>query len=291
MVERHPWRWLVYAVFIAISLFCVAPFLIIISASFSDEMILKTNGYSFLPQGLTLDAYAYIFKTPKSILMPYAVTIFCTVIGTVASLVITAMMGYVCSRRDFKAHRVLSFLVFFAMLFNVGLVATYFTMVSVYGLKDSVWAMIVPMLMSPWNVFLMKSFMNDVPFELIEAAKIDGSGEFRLFFQIIVPIAKPALATIGLFIAFAYWNDWYNCFLYINNNDLTSLQYYLYRVMSEAAFLSTNTMASTMLAARQIPTTTVRMAMCVLAAGPMLVVFPFFQKYFVRGLTVGSVKG
>jgi len=291
MVERHPWRWLVYVLFISVSLFCVAPFFIIISASFSDEMMLKTNGYSFLPQGLTLDAYAYIFKTPKAILMPYAVTIFCTVIGTVASLVITAMMGYVCSRRDFKAHKVLSFLVFFAMLFNVGLVATYFTMVSVYGLKDSVWAMIVPMLMSPWNVFLMKSFMNDVPFELIEAAKIDGSGEFRLFFQIIVPIAKPALATIGLFIAFAYWNDWYNCFLYINNNDLTSLQYYLYRVMSEAAFLSTNTMASTMLAARQIPTTTVRMAMCVLAAGPMLVVFPFFQKYFVRGLTVGSVKG
>ncbi|MBQ4321508.1 MAG: carbohydrate ABC transporter permease [Oscillospiraceae bacterium] len=291
MVERHPWRWLVYALFIAVSLFCVAPFFIIISASFSDEMMLKTNGYSFLPQGLTLDAYAYIFKTPKAILMPYAVTIFCTVIGTVASLVITAMMGYVCSRRDFKAHKALSFLVFFAMLFNVGLVATYFTMVSIYGLKDSVWAMIVPMLMSPWNVFLMKSFMNDVPFELIEAAKIDGSGEFRLFFQIIVPIAKPALATIGLFIAFAYWNDWYNCFLYINNNDLTSLQYYLYRVMSEAAFLSTNTMASTMLAARQIPTTTVRMAMCVLAAGPMLVVFPFFQKYFVRGLTVGSVKG
>ena len=291
MVERHPWRWLVYALFTLISLFCVAPFFIILSASLSNEMTLKSVGYSFLPQGFTFDAYAYIFDTPKAILQPYAVTIFCTVIGTVASLIITAMMGYVCARKDFKPHRVFSFLVFFAMLFNVGLVATYFTMVSVYGLKDSVWAMIVPMLMSPWNVFLMKSFMNDVPFELIEAAKIDGSGEFRLFFQIIVPIAKPALATIGLFIAFAYWNDWYNCFLYINNNDLTSLQYYLYRVMSEANFLATNTMASSMIAAQSIPTTTVRMAMCVLAAGPMLVIFPFFQKYFVRGLTVGSVKG
>ncbi len=291
MVERHRFRWLIYLIFILLSIFCVAPFIIILSSSLSTETVLKTTGYSIIPQGFTLEAYKYIFKTPKAILQPYAITIFCTVVGTVVSLIMTAMMGYVCARKDFKAHRFLSFLVFLSMIFNVGLVASYYTNVTFYHLKNTIWAMIVPMLMSSWNVFLMKSFMNDTPFELIEAAKIDGSGEFRLFFQIVIPIAKPALATIGLFIAFAYWNDWYNCFLYVDYAELTSLQYYLYRVMSEASFIATNTMASTMLAGSTIPTTTVRMAMCVLAAGPMLIVFPFFQKYFVRGLTVGSVKG
>ena len=291
MVEKNKNHILINIVFIIVSLFCVAPFFIILSASFSDEMILKTQGYSFFPQGFTTAAYAYIFKTPKAILQPYAVTMFTTTVGTIVSLLLTSAFGYTLARRDFKPRRVFSFLVFFAMLFNVGLVAHYYTIVSLYHLKDTIWVLILPGLVSTWNVFLMRSFMNDTPYELIEAAKIDGSGEFRLFFQIVVPIAKPALATIGLFIAFAYWNDWYTCFLYINHNELTTLQYYLYRVMAEASFLATNTMANTMMSQQNLPATTVRMAMCMLAAGPMLVVFPFFQKYFVRGLTVGSIKG
>ena len=292
MVEKKSSTIWIHVMFTLISIFCVAPFFIILSASLSTETVIKTNGYSFIPQGFTFAAYKYIFASPKAILRPYGVTIFCTVVGTVSSLLITTMLGYTLARKDFKPRRVLSFMVFFAMLFNVGLVATYYTFVNFYHLKDTIWAMIIPSILSPWNVFLIKSFMNENPYELIEAAKIDGSGEIRLFFQIIIPIAKPALATVGLFIAFAYWNDWYHCFLYINHDSLTSLQYYLYRIMSEASFMASNTMANQMLTGQNaIPTVTVRMAMCVLAAGPMLVVFPFFQKYFVKGLTVGSVKG
>lgn len=291
MVEKKGTTWWIHIIFIIVSLFSVAPFFIILSASFSTESIIKTNGYSFLPQQATLDAYAYIFKTPKAILQPYAVTIFCTVVGTVLSLMLVTTLGYVIARKDFRSRNVLAFLVFFAMLFNVGLVATYYTMVNFYHLKDTIWSMILPCCMSTWNVFLIKSFMSDNPMELVEAAKIDGAGEIKTFFRIILPISKPALATVGLFTAFAYWNDWYHCFLYINHNELTSLQYYLYRVMSEASFMATNTMANSMLSGQSIPTTTVRMAMCVLAAGPMLIIFPFFQKYFVKGLTVGAVKG
>lgn len=279
-------------IFLILALFCVVPVLYILSASFSDEIALSQQGYSLLPRGFSLEAFKYILKTPKAILEAYGVTIIVTVAGTFFSLLFTAMFAYVLARKDFKLGRVFSFMVFFAMLFSGGLVSTYIMMVRYYHLKDTLLALIIPYIIMPWHVFLMKGFLADIPISLIDAAKIDGAGEVRTFFKIVLPISKPALATVGLFIAFTYWNDWYQSMLYIDDASLSSLQYYLYRIMNNIQYLSSSMMSgSVAIDMAALPSETARMALCLLAAGPMLVIFPFFQKYFIKGLTVGAVKG
>lgn len=277
-------------IFILISLCCVLPVFLILAASFSDNTLLRQQGYSLMPRGFSLAAFEYIFKVPKAILSAYSITVSVTAIGTTGSLILTSALAYVISRQDYRLSKVLSFLVLFAMLFNVGMVPTYITMVKIYNLKDTLLALIFPYLIVPWNVFLMKSFLRETPVALIEAAKIDGAGEIKIFFGIIMPLAKPALATVGLFIAFMYWNDWYLSMLYVDSAKLSSLQYYMYRLMNNITFLS-QSMVSANVDLTQMPGETTRMALCVLAAGPMLIVFPFFQKYFVRGISVGAVKG
>ena len=290
MVEKKTSHFFIHIVFILISICCVVPIFYIIAASFSDELLLKQLGYALIPRGLSMDAYKHVFESPKAILSAYGVSISVTVIGTVVSLLFTTMLGYVMTRRDFKGSRYISFLVFFAMMFNAGMVPTYIAFVRWYHLRDTLIALILPYVIVPWHVFLMKSFLADTPYTLIEAARIDGAGELRTFFQIVVPLAKPALATVGLFTAFTYWNDWYQSMMYIENQTLISLQYYMYRIMNNISFLS-QSMFAVGVDLSKLPSETTRMAMCVLAAGPMLIVFPFFQKYFVKGMTVGSVKG
>lgn len=278
-------------IFWLLSIFCVIPIFYILAASFSDEIMLSKQGYALWPRGFSLEAYEYIFKMPKSILTAYGVTIFVTVIGTGISLLVTSMLAYVIVRRDFKLSRIIAFFVLFALLFRAGMVPTYIIMVG-YGIKNTILALIVPYIIVPWHVFLMKGFLADVPTSLVEAAKIDGAGEIQIFFKIIIPISKPALATVGLFIAFTYWNDWFQSMLYIEKQQLTSLQYYLYRIMSNIQYLSSSMqMGAPVIDTSNLPGETSRMALCVLAAGPMLIIFPFFQKYFVKGLTVGAVKG
>lgn len=278
--------------FILLALFCVVPILYILSASLSDEIQLTKEGYSLLPRGFSLEAYKYILESPKSIINAYGVTILVTLGGTAVSLLVTTMLAYVIARKDFKIGRVFAFMIFFSMLFNGGLVPTYIMLTKYYHLKDTIWALIFPYIIMPWHVFLMKGFLADIPTSLIEAAKIDGAGEVKTFFKIIVPISKPALATVGLFIAFTYWNDWYQSMLYIDSPDINSLQFYLYRIMNNIQYLSTSMQAGNIsIDIASLPSETARMALCILAAGPMLVVFPFFQKYFVKGLTVGAVKG
>ena len=195
------------------------------------------------------------------------------------------------SRKDFPLHRQISFLVFFVMLFNGGMVPAYVTITRLYNLRDTMWSMILPSVIIPWHVFLMKGFFNDSTMGLVEAAKVDGCSERRAFFEIVVPITKPGFATVGLFTAFTYWNDWWLSMMYNNKNSLTSLQYYLYRIMNNIQYLTTNTQAARLIDTSSIPGETARMALCVLAAGPMLIIFPFFQKYFAKGLTVGAIKG
>lgn len=290
MVEKKTSHFFIHVVFILISICCVVPIFYIVAASFSDELLLKQLGYALFPRGLSMDAYKHVFESPKAILSAYGVSISVTVIGTVVSLLFTTMLGYVMTRRDFKGSRYISFLVFFAMMFNAGMVPTYIAFVRWYHLRDTLIALILPYIIVPWHVFLMKSFLADTPYTLIEAARIDGAGELRTFFQIVVPLAKPALATVGLFTAFTYWNDWYQSMMYIENQTLISLQYYMYRIMNNISFLS-QSMFAVGVDLSKLPSETTRMAMCVLAAGPMLIVFPFFQKYFVKGMTVGSVKG
>lgn len=279
-------------VFILFSIFCVVPLLYILSASFSSENSLALYGYSLIPKEFSTQAYEYIFKTPKQILSSYSVTIFVTIFGTIFSLLVTSMLAYVTARRDFRYFRQLSFLIFFTLLFNAGMVSSYIMVTKYYHLKETIWVLILPYIIIPWYVFLMKGFFTDIPTSLIEAAKIDGASEVKTFFTIIIPTSKPALATIGLFCAFTYWNDWWLSMLYIDSPKLTSLQYYLYRIMNNIQFLTTSMTAGTIsIDYSKLPSETARMALCVLAAGPMLVIFPFFQKYFVKGIILGAVKG
>lgn len=279
-------------IFILVSLCCVVPLLYILSASFTSEVGLALNGYTLIPGEFSTSAYEYIFKSPKQLINSYIVTVSVTVFGTFFSLLFTSMLGYVLARKDFKFNASLSFLTLFTLLFNGGMVPTYILLNNYYHLGDSIFALILPYIIMPWHVFLMKGFFGDTPMSLIEAAKIDGANEVGIFFRIVAPISKPAFAAVGLFIAFTYWNDWWLSLMYINDPELNSLQYYLYRIMNNIQFLVTSIQAGNVsMDVSNLPNESARMALCVLAAGPMLIIFPFFQKYFVRGLSVGAVKG
>lgn len=284
-------KYLIHIIFIVVSLCCVVPFLYVVSASLTSPEGFAMNGYTLIPSDFSLEAYEYCFKSVKSLLDSYWVTIKITVIGTVLSLIITSMMGYVISRRSFAWHRGLSFMVFFTMLFSGGLVAQYLLVTKYYGLRDNIWALILPCF-SAWNCMLFKGFFSNIPDSLVEASKLDGCTEYGTFFRIVVPISKPAFATVGLYFAFGYWSSWYNCMLYTTKSELVTLQYYLQRIMQNIELLeeALRMGAGVSIDITNVPKAATRMALCVLAAGPMLLIFPFFQKYFTKGLTVGSVK-
>ncbi len=279
-------------IFAVIALFCVLPIFYVISISLTPEKNLAMEGYKLIPSALTLDNYKFILQNPTQILKAYGVSITVTAVGTVMNLFCTSTLAYVMARKDFKLSKIFTVMVLFTLLFNVGMTPSYITVATIYKLKDTLWALILPYVILPWYVFLMRSFLKDLPVSLIEAAQIDGASEFRIFFKIIMPILSPALATIGLLVAFTYWNDWWLGLLYIDNPDLTPLQYMLYRIMNNVQYLATNTGSTGVaLDMSKLPTESARMVVCVLATLPMLCLFPFFQKYFVKGLTVGSVKG
>ncbi|MBM7565924.1 carbohydrate ABC transporter permease [Paenibacillus sacheonensis] len=291
--SKLPWgKWLTLAWFTVFSIFCIIPFLYIVSISLSNESDIANYGYKLIPKHITTHAYDFLLQSPKQLLSGYGVSITVTVIGTVASLLITTKLAYALSRKDFGGANSLSFIVFFTMLFSGGLVPWYILIKRYLQIDDSLLVLILPYIIMPWHVLLMKGFLSDIPPALIESAKIDGAGEWRIFYQIILPLAKPALATVALFIAFIYWNDWWLAMLFIDNQNLIPLQYMLYRIMNNIQFLSTSMQSSNIsIDITAMPNETARMAIAVMAAGPILFVFPFFQKYFVKGLTVGAVKG
>lgn len=273
---------------------CVLPLLIVFSASITDEKTVTMYGYSLFPRNLSLEAYKYIYKDIMVILRAYGVTVFVTVVGSALSLVTIALYAYPISRKDFKYRNVFTFIVFLTMLFNGGLVPWYMVYVNVLHIDDTIMALILPYLMTPLYVLIMRTFfMTAIPDGIIEAARIDGAGEFQTFVWIVLPLAKPVLATIGLFNILTYWNDWYAPLLFINNEKLFNLQYLMYRVDKAIIYLSNN--AGSINNATQImanlPSQTARMAMAVVAIGPIILAYPFFQKYFVEGLTIGSIKG
>ncbi|WP_284645742.1 carbohydrate ABC transporter permease [Paenibacillus silviterrae] len=290
-----PWvsKTLIHLMFILVSITMLGPLLLIISISFSSENDLIQNGYSFWPREFSLEAYSMVLKAPKVIAQAYGVTILVTVIGTVVGLFLTATTAYAISRTNFRYGRIGTFYIFFTMLFSGGLVPSYILMTQVLHLKDTLWALILPGLLTPFNIMIMKGFMVKVPVEIIESAKVDSAKEWTIFFRIILPLSTPALATLGLFISFNYWNAWFPAMLYIDNPNLVPLQLMMVRIMDSIEFLSQNEQMLSQMGAVQadFPTLSARMAMVVLAAGPMLVVFPFFQRFFVQGLTVGSLKG
>lgn len=278
---------------ITLCLAIALPFVLVVIISLTSENSLVQDGYQFLPKEWSVEAYRIVFQKPDPLLKGYMVTILITVIGTFVSLLLTAMTAYPISRMDFRYNRPITFYIFFTMLFNGGLIPFYIMMTQYLHLKNSLLALIIPTLLSPFNIMIMKGFLDKISKEIIESAKVDGAKEFRIFFTIILPLATPALATLGLFIAFGYWNEWYYALLFIDNDKFIPLQLLLVRILSQIEFLANSPLAQVAdkLAYANFPTLSVRMAMAILAGGPMLIIFPFFQKYFVKGITVGSLKG
>ncbi|RED64905.1 putative aldouronate transport system permease protein [Cohnella lupini] len=284
---------LIHLLFIIVTLCMIVPFILVVSISFTDETSIMENGYQFIPGEFSMKAYEYIFKAPILLLRAYGVTILTTVAGTLLSLFVTAMLGYVISRRDFRYRTPATFLIFFTMLFNGGLVPSYILITQYLFLQNTLWALILPALISPFYIMIMKGFLSKMPFEIIESAKMDGARELKIFFKIILPLSTPALATLGLFISFGFWNSWFPSLLYIDNEKLIPIQLLLVRMLQSLEFLTSNSDFVNQFGVdtSELPTLSARMAMAILAGGPMVFIFPFFQKYFVKGLTVGSLKG
>jgi putative aldouronate transport system permease protein len=269
---------------------CIVPFLIVVSISITDETIINQFGFSIIPRIISFKSYEMLFAAPKVIVNAYMITIIVTVVGTVLSMFVMIQFAYVLARRSYIFRKQLSFFLYFTMLFNGGLVPWYILITKYLSLKDNLWALILPMLVNAWNVFLLRTFFQGVPVSLIEAAKIDGASEYQVLYKIICPLSTGGIATVCIFTVLVYWNDWYNNMLFINDSRLYSLQYMLYNVMSRVQFLQLANAAGTS-TSMQIPQESLRMATCVVAAGPMIMIFPFFQRYFVKGITIGSVKG
>lgn len=273
-----------------ITLVCLLPFIILVSGSFSSEQSLRFEGLGLLPKDFSGEAYKLIFKTPDTIIRAYGVSIFITVVGCVFGILLITMTAYVISRKDFKYRNGLSFFFYFTTLFNGGMVSTYIFYIQYLHLKDSFLALILPGVFNVFYLLIMRTFVSAIPMALIESAKIDGAGEFRTFFSVILPLLKSGMATVGLFLALGYWNDWYNAMLYINDESKYPLQYMLYSLLQKTQALA-NLAGKANVQMADLPSTSLKMAMAVVATGPIILVYPFVQKYFVKGVTVGSVKG
>ena len=277
--------------FIILCAVILIPFLLVLSVSFSNEKEVLIEGYKLIPKTFDLSAYKFVFKNPESILNAYKVTIIFSFASMALSTLLMAMLAFLLSKKNLKGVRVISFYVYFTMLFGGGLVPTYILLTQYLHLGDTMWVYILTGLVSPWYAFMMRTFFQGIPYEITESAVIDGANEFTIFFRMILPLSKPVLATVALFVFLGKWNDWNTSLLYINKEELYSLQYLLQRIMRNIQMLQENSELAYLTDLSQLPSETARMAMAVVAAGPALVVFPFFQKYFVKGLTVGSVKG
>lgn len=278
------------------SLCCLIPFILVIIISLTDENAILRNGYSFFPEKFSIAAYKYLFADASSIVRGYMITTVVTLSGTALHLAIGSMLAYTLSRNDYPYRKALSFFVFFTMLFNGGLVPWYLTYSNLLHVKNTIFALIVPNLMlSGFNVMVMRTFFsNSIPISLIESAYLDGAGEFQIYKKIVLPLSGPVLATIGFMVVLSYWNDWYNSLVFMTNDNMVSLQYLMTKVLLNIQALKAQQSKLTpemMQALGNMPSESIRMAMAVVGAGPMLLIFPFFRKYLVSGLTIGAVKG
>lgn len=271
---------------------CIIPFYLVVIGSLTSERAIITEGYSlFLKvKNISLEGYKVVLKDPMTIVKAYGVTIFVTLVGTTFSIIINTMTGYVLSRKDFPWRNGVSFFFFFTTLFSGGLVPWYLMCSKVLHFNNHIYALIIPGLFSVWNMIISKSFMKGIPFEMTEAAKVDGAGDFKIYYQVIIPMAKPLIATIGLFTALAYWNDWYNCMLFMTKDSFWNLQYTLQNILNSSDALK-RIASMTGMQVQQMPTESMKMAMTVIATGPIILLYPSLQKYFVKGLTIGAVKG
>jgi putative aldouronate transport system permease protein len=278
--------------FAIISAACILPFLLLIIASFTDNDTILREGYSFFPSKFSVYAYKYLFINKNQVFNSYGITIIATAIGTVASLSIMALLAYPISRKELRHRTGWTFFVFFTMLFNGGLVPTYIVYVRLFNVKNTLFAYLIPfLLVKAFYVLLFKSFFTGIPTSLIESAEIDGAGEWKIFLKIVIPLSYPVLTTVGLFQAVAYWNDWFNGMIFVTDPKVYSLQNFLNRILLDIQFLATSAVTVTSDEGGGVPAASVRMALAAIGVVPMLIVYPFFQKYFVKGLTVGAIKG
>ena len=294
MKRDRGFRCLSTVVLIVFSLLALMPFILLVSSSFSSEQSLTMKGDQFWPSEFSLEGYRYISAHSETIVHAYIVTIVISVLGTLLSLLLTTMLAYPLSRKDFAHRGIFSFLVFFTTLFNGGLVPTYIMWTQLFSIKNTYLALLLPnLLMNAFHVILVKNyFSTSVPDSIIEAARIDGASEIRTFVRIVLPLSKPIIATVGLMTMLAYWNDWANGLYYVTKSEYFSIQVLLNNIMRNIQFLlNSSNMPGANVKVTGIPTASVRMAIAVLGIVPVLAIFPFFQKYFVKGITLGGVKG
>ena len=280
-----------FYLFIAIfAILCLIPFVLVFSCSITDELHILKYGYNLLPGKITFEAYSYIFRTDK-LTNAYMVTIFVTAVGTLLSLVFSSMLAYSISLNTVRYRNQIAFFVFFTMLFNGGLVPTYILISKYLHLKDSIWVLIIPSLINPWLMFLLRNFFKTIPVSLSESARIDGANDIYILFKIILPLSLPAMATIGLFYALGYWNEWFRALLFIENTKLYPLQYIIMYILRSVDFANIIAKEAGISSNTLIPAYSTRMATTIVTIGPIIFIYPFVQKYFIKGLTVGAIKG
>ncbi|MDQ0091924.1 putative aldouronate transport system permease protein [Paenibacillus anaericanus] len=286
---------LIHLFFLLFSVVSLMPFVLVFMVSITDESSIVQNGYSFFPSKLNFASYQFLFNDFGQIARSYGVTILVTLLGTTISLFITALFAYPLSRKDLPLRRTMSFILFFTMLFSGGMVPWYITYVTMVGLKNSLFGMIIPnLLMSAFNVLLMRSFFaNTIPESIIESGTIDGANELTIFLKLVVPLSAPIMATIALFNLLAFWNDWYNCMLFIDKPELINIQYLMTKTLNNIQFLVMKADSSSQVGEllAKMPTEGVRMALAIIGIAPLLIAYPFFQKYYISGITSGAVKG
>lgn len=273
------------------ALCCLLPFVLIVSSSLTSESAIMESGFTLWPKEFSTFAYEIVFRNPRLVIGSYMVTLGITAAGTALGLFIVAMTGYALQRQDFIYRNKISFYIYFTTLFSGGLVPFYLLVTQYLHLKDNYLAVLLPGLLSPFLIIMMKSFTKSIPHEITESAKMDGAGDFTIFLRIILPMSTPALATIGLFIALGYWNEWYNSMLFLSPNmEYRPLQLFLYNVITSADFIR-NSAAASNVPQQDIPLESMKMATAVVATGPVILFYPFIQKYFIQGITIGAVKG
>ena len=282
-----------HALMLLLCVIFVVPLVMIFSVSVTEQNELTRRGFQLIPEHISWTAYGYVFKNPTSILNAYQVTIITSVVSTFLYLLMSGMCAYALSRKDFAWRRIVTFYLFFTMLFSGGLVSYYIICTQYLRLGNSLWTLIVTQLGNVWNLFLMRTYFQDLPDGIIESATIDGANDWQTFIRIVVPLSTPSLATIGLLQFLGYWNSWFNALLFITDKTLVPLQYLLQSMLRNVIELKRNMqgMGANYVRLEELPTEPLQMAMCLLAIGPVILIFPFFQKYFTKGLTVGSIKG
>jgi len=279
-----------YSVLSLLSVLCLVPFVLVISSSFTDELAIIQYGYRLIPRKLSTYAYNVIIQT-GIVTRAYGVTIFITAVGTALSMVVTCGISYAISVPSLKYRNHISFFVYFTMLFHGGLVPTYLLIAKYLHMKNTLWVMIIPVLVNPWNMFLLRNFFKTVPPELPESAKMDGASDMRVLFGIVIPVSLPAMATISLFYALGYWNEWFRAMLFIDEERMYPLQYLIMRIIRNMQFVDQIASEAGIDTTAFIPDYSARMATAVLTIGPIIFIYPFVQRYFVKGLLVGSIKG